>query len=599
MSAWWEQALHLATRHRAGLFAVAGLSLLSIGLNLLLPWPTKLIVDNVLRGEPPGGDWAWILGPLGQGGKFDQLLWLAGASAALFFAARLAEMVRVQIATKIGRVMQFELGDVLFMRLQQLSPAFHARTPAGDLVRRVTMDSKCVEEFLLGICLPAATAVVMLLAMFAVILSMSVWIAFLAIFMALPIALLVRRLIPKITEQSLVQQNIEGEVMSLAESNLSALPILHAFDRTEMEGQRFRSLTDRSVAALGRATTSERLFGILVGSTVALGTAVVLCVGGFQVLSGSLQVGSLLVILSYLALLYAPVETLARLSSAYAHSAAKAKRAYAILAEQEIITNPRDADAAAVPERAAGAIAFEDVSFGYTRERPTLSRVSLTIAPGETVAIVGPTGAGKSTLAALLLRLFDPGSGRVTLDGIDLRHWPLDRLRHQFGLVLQDPYLLPISVRDNIAFGAPEAELQRVVTAAETAGADGFIRRLPEAYATLLGERGVSLSGGERQRLAIARALVRDAPIMIFDEPTAALDAETERKLMAAFYPDRRERTTIIIAHRLSTVRNADKIIVLNAGEIVEMGAHVELMARGGLYSELVQQSAREPLPLS
>jgi ATP-binding cassette subfamily B protein/subfamily B ATP-binding cassette protein MsbA len=484
--------------------------------------------------------------------------------------------------------MQFELGDVLFMRLQQLSPAFHARTQTGDLVRRVTMDSRCVEEFLLGICLPAATAVVMLLAMFAVILSMSVWIAFLAVFMALPIGVLVRRLIPKITEQSLIQQNIEGEVMSLAETNLSALPILHAFDRTEMEGQRFRSLTDRSVAALARATMSEQLFGILAGTTVALGTAVVLGVGGFQVLNGSLQVGSLLVILSYLALLYAPVETLARLSSAFAHSAAKAKRAYAILTEQGVVAHKQDAVAASVPERAAGAIAFEDVSFGYTSERSTIRRISLTVAPGETIAIVGPTGAGKSTLIALLLRLFDPNSGRVTLDGVDLRAWPLDNLRRQFGLVLQDPYLLPVSVRDNIAFGAPEAELQRVVAAAQTAGADGFIRRLPENYATILGERGVSLS---------ARALVREAPVMIFDEPTAALDLETERKLMAAFYPRTRERTTIIIAHRLSTVRDADKIVVLNAGEIAEIGTHIELMGRGGLYSQLVQQSTMSHCP--
>jgi ATP-binding cassette subfamily B protein/subfamily B ATP-binding cassette protein MsbA len=315
------------------------------------------------------------------------------------------------------------------------------------------------------------------------------------------------------------------------------------------------------------------------------------------VLNGSLQVGSLLVILSYLALLYAPVETLARLSSAFAHSAAKAKRAYAILTEQGVVAHKQDAVAASVPERAAGAIAFEDVSFGYTSERSTIRRISLTVAPGETIAIVGPTGAGKSTLIALLLRLFDPNSGRVTLDGVDLRAWPLDNLRRQFGLVLQDPYLLPVSVRDNIAFGAPEAELQRVVAAAQTAGADGFIRRLPENYATILGERGVSLSGGERQRLAIARALVREAPVMIFDEPTAALDLETERKLMAAFYPRTRERTTIIIAHRLSTVRDADKIVVLNAGEIAEIGTHIELMGRGGLYSQLVQQSTMSHCP--
>ena len=459
-------------------------------------------------------------------------------------------------------------------------------------MRRVVMDSKCAEEFFIGIIIPAATSILMLIAMFTILVNMSLPIALLALLMATPIAILVHNLIPTITEQSLAQQNIEAQIMALAETNLSALPIVHAFDRTELEGKRFRNLTGQSVEALARATASEQLFGVLAGGTIALGTAIVLGVGGFETLNGTLQVGSLLVILTYLALLYAPVDALARLSSAFAHSAAKSHRALAILRERNFV-----ADASqritfpSVPNRAAGSLHFENVSFAYEAGGSGLHGVNMTISPGETIAIVGPTGAGKSTLASLALRLFDPDTGRITLDGIDLREWPLQALRRQFGLVLQDPFILSLSAADNIALGKPDADLKQIVSAAEAAMADGFIRRFPEGYATRLAEGGIALSGGERQRIANARALLRDAPVLILDEPTAALDIETERSLLAALHCDARNRTTIIIAHRLSTVRGADRILVLDRGQIVESGTHTELLARRGRYSKLHLQS--------
>jgi len=405
----------------------------------------------------------------------------------------------------------------------------------------------------------------------------------------------VYRLIPVITEQSLVQQNIEGQVMSFAETNLSAQPIVHAFDRAATEGRRFRTLTGRSVDALARATASEQLFGILAGGTIALGTALVLGVGAFQVLDGRLEVGSLLVVLAYLALLYAPVETLARLSAAYAHSAAKGRRAFAILSERDVVEDPPPRHASPrTPERAKGAIRLENVSFGYGEQGGTLRNIDMVIEPGQTIAIVGPTGAGKSTLISLVLRLFDPDEGRITLDGIDLREWGLDSLRRQFGLVLQDPFLLPLSAAENIAFGSTSADVAKVSAAAEAAGADTFIRMLPESYAARLGERGTTLSGGERQRVAIARALYRDSPVLILDEPTAALDVETERHLLATIHSRERIRTTIIIAHRLSTVRAADVIFVLDRGRIVESGRHLDLLAQRGLYFRLHQQTLAE-----
>ena len=588
MTAWWQDALRYPARHGGALAWIVALSLVSIGFNLLLPWPMKLIVDSVLAGRPFPEDWSWLSGLLGDDAS-RQLLWLALTSAALFLLLRVTEMARASLAARIGRSMQYELGATLFLMLQRLSPRFHVRAQTGDLVRRVAVDSRCVDEFFVGICIPAFTSVLMLVAMFTIMLAMSAEIAILAALMALPVAYLVYRLIPVITEQSLAQQNIEGEVMSFAETNLSAQPIVHAYDRAATEGRRFRILTNRSVDALARATKSEQLFGILAGATIALGTAIVLGVGGFQVLSGELEVGSLLVILAYLALLYAPVETLARLSASYAHSSAKGRRAFGFLAERDVVDDPPRI--ALTPERARGAIRFENVSFGYCEPGTTLRNVDMAIEPGQTVAIVGPTGAGKSTLISLALRLFDPGEGRITLDGIDLRQWGLDHLRRQFGMVLQDPFLLPLSAAENIAFGSPTADLAKVSAAARAAGADRFIGKLPDTYSTQLGERGASLSGGERQRLAIARALYRDAPVLILDEPTSALDVETERHLLATIHPRERVRTTIIIAHRLSTVRAADVIFVLDRGRIVEAGRHLDLVAQRGLYFRLHQQT--------
>jgi ATP-binding cassette subfamily B protein/subfamily B ATP-binding cassette protein MsbA len=586
MTAWWRTVLKYPAGHRGALAWIFVLSLTSIGVNLLLPWPIKLIVDGVLAGKPLPAEWLW------GADASEQIVWLALASAGLFVLLRTTEMARLSLAARVGRRMQYELGSTLFLHLQSLSPRFHARARTGDLVRRVATDSKCVDEFFIGICIPAFTSVLMLAAMFAIMLAMSPAIALLALLMALPVAYLVHRLIPVITEQSLVQQNIEGQVMAFAETNLSAQPIVHAFDRAATEGRRFRNLAGRSVDALARASASEQLFSVLAGSTIALGTAIVLGVGGFQVRDGALELGSLLVILAYLALLYAPVDTLARLSAAFAHSAAKGRRAIQVLNEQDMVQDPHRG--AALPDRARGAIRLENVSFGYDEPGATLRAITMDIEAGQTIAIVGPTGAGKSTLISLVLRLFDPDEGRITLDGIDLRDWGLDHLRRQFGLVLQDPFVLPLPAKDNIGFGAESADMAEIVAAADAAGAGGFIRRLPGAYEAPLGERGAALSGGERQRIAIARALYRDAPVLILDEPTAALDVETERHLLATIHPRDRTRTTIIIAHRLSTVRAADVIFVLDQGRIVEFGRHLELLARRGLYFRLNQRAFGE-----
>jgi ATP-binding cassette subfamily B protein/subfamily B ATP-binding cassette protein MsbA len=481
--------------------------------------------------------------------------------------------------------MAYRLGATLFEHLQRLSLRFHNRKPTGDLVRRVTTDSGCVRELIIGVWLPMLTALVTLIAMFAVMWRLDPLLALLALLVAPILGVLIKVFDGPMTDRTYRHQQLEGEMMTLAEQTLSALPIVQAFAREPHANNRFRGLAEKSLGAYLNSILAQLQFKIGLNGTTALGSAAFMVIGGLRVLEGSLTVGGLLVLLAYLTSLYTPMETLAYLSSGFASAAARARRVFEVLeTEQEVREAPGARPVPARPAEQRGHLRLQRVSFGYEPDRPVLHEISLEVRPGQTVALVGATGAGKSTLAALIPRFFDPWRGRISFDGVDLRQLQLASLREQIALVLQEPFLLPLTVAQNIAYGRPQAARAAIEAAARAANAEEFIRTLPRGYDTVIGERGATLSGGQRQRLAIARALLKDAPVLILDEPTAALDARTEALLLEALERLMAGRTTIIIAHRLSTIRRADQILVLERGRVAERGDHDALLAARGAY---------------
>ena len=579
--------LRYAVRRWAGLITVLAIMLLKTGMDVLKPLPMKILVDNVLNQQPLQGVSSRFIELLpGAAVREGLLIWSVAATVLLFFFGWALGLASSYANIGFGQRMIYDLAEDLYRHLQRLSLGFHNRKSVGDLIRRVTSDTSSVSTIVNGALLPVAASVFSLVSMFIIMWQMDSSLTLLAL-LVIPFMILTMYLYAKpMNELSYRQQVIEGEIYSVVEQTLSAIPVVQAFSREEFNDRRLRDVTDRTLKATIKSTKAQFWFKILIGLTTATGTAAILWIGGIHVLEGQLTVGSILVFISYLGSLYGPLESLMYTSLTISSAAGSARRVMEILdTEPEVENNP---DARALTN-VKGNVQFENVTFGYEPDRPVLRDINLQAFSGQTVAIVGATGAGKTTLLSLIPRFSNAWEGTVTIDGRDVREIELKSLRSNVGIVLQEPFLFPLSIAENIAYGKPNASRKEIEAAARDANAHEFVKNLPEGYDTIIGERGATLSGGERQRLSIARALLKNAPILILDEPTSALDAQTESLLLEALERLMKNRTTFIIAHRLSTIRKANQILVLENGEIVERGNHDELLSKRGIYASFYE----------
>lgn len=576
-----------ARPHWRAIVVLTATMLSEIALNLAKPWPLKLVIDNVLGHHPTPRLLTSVLP--GSSSPHGLLLWAACGSVAVFVLATASSTVYTYLSLRIGQQMTFELASDLFAHLQRLSLMFHSRRLLGDMIARVTGDSYCLSTLVTEALLPVVQALVMLAAMFAVMWTLEPTLTLVLLGMLPFLAVTIRYMARPIRKHSRERRDLEGQMSSVVEQTLGAVAAVQAFTREKTEVQRFRHYAHRTVLAYLRATLAGIWFEWVAGLVTAVGTAAVIYLGTDLALRGKLTPGTIIVFLSYLTTLYDPLDSLTSTATTVQTSAAEADRVMDILETQpDIQDRPGARDAKIV-----GPIRFERVTFGYEPGRPVVRDVSLQADPGDVVALVGETGAGKTSLMHLLVRFYDPWAGRITVGGTDIRDFRHQTLRAQIALVLQDPFIFPLTIRENIAYGRPNASIEEIVAAATAANAHEFITRSPDGYETQVGDRGGTLSGGEKQRLSIARAFLKDAPVLILDEPTSALDARTESSLLEALERLMVGRITFVIAHRLSTIRRANQILVLRHGEVIERGSHEELVAIDGAYADLYRRQTR------
>jgi ATP-binding cassette, subfamily B, bacterial len=568
---------YLLAHRQTVAWALAQVVLIS-ACELLKPWPLKIVIDSILGGQPlPWGfaaDWSAPALLLAACGSLVVLYALVGAFTVLNNYTTIGA----------GQRMVNDLRSDLYAHLHRLSLAFHSRARVGDLLYRVTADTLALQTLTMNCLFPALTALMLLLGMGTVMLFLDPALTLLALAVCPLLFVAIARLSRVINRAAGQAREHDSEVYTVVQRAMSAMRVVQAFTREEDEHRRFMTASRQSLAAGRRLYTLQTIYSAVINLVIAVGTAAVVWVGARHVLDGSLSVGSLVVFVAYLASLYGPVDSMFQTWGLAQSSAVGVQRVFELLdQEQTLADGAHEAPAGGV----RGEVTWEGVWFEYTPGRPVLRDIDLHVAPGQKVAIVGATGVGKSTLLGLLPRFHDAAAGRVLIDGIDVRDYTLASLRRQIAMVLQPPLVLPTTLRDNIAFGRATAGPDDVVAAARLASIHDTILARPDGYDTIVGEQGVTLSEGEKQRLTIARAIVRNAPILILDEPTSSLDTETEALIMQGLERLVAGRTTFVIAHRLSTVRKADLIVVLREGRIVEHGSFDALVERGGVFAGL------------
>jgi ABC-type multidrug transport system fused ATPase/permease subunit len=556
-------------------------TLLFVAVGLLTPWPMKILVDSVLGNEPLPRV-VRSLWPQ-PSDKFTMLVLTVSAGLLIAFLAGLLNVLTTYLNTRLEFATTLDFRSDLFQQAQRLSMAYHDQRRSGMVIYIINSMAGSATSVIMSV-LPFGQNVLTLVGMFWISFRLNPKLALLSLSIVPFLYYSVGYYTTHIRQRLLTVKGMEGETLSIIHEAVSMLRVIVAFGREDYEHARFREQGRRALHARVAITVRQTIFSLAVNTTTAIGTAMVLGYGAFLVLQHQLTVGQLLIVVAYIGSVYKPLEAISGTIGALQDQFVNLQLAFELLDKQPDI---RDTPGAVAIERARGRVQFEGVGFRYEGRAETLTNISFEAVPGQAIAIVGPTGAGKSTLVSLLPRFYDPREGRILLDGVDVESLTLKSLRQQISIVLQEPLLFSLSIAENIRYGQLDATMDDIVHAAKAANAHDFIVALPQGYDTPLGERGAQLSGGERQRVAVARAFLKDAPILILDEPTSSIDSRTEAVILDALERLMAGRTTFLVAHRLSTLRNVSTILVLNHGHIIERGTHDELLAHGGLYRQL------------
>jgi ATP-binding cassette, subfamily B, bacterial len=560
-------------------------SFAATGLNLLKPWPLKIIVDWVIPRFKLGAHVSWPnSGPWWTQEPRLVVFALCLALVVVQLLWGLCNYISNYVFVKIGLQALLDLRTELYAHLQRLSLKFHDTRRSADSSFRVAYDSQSIQTIYNKGFTNIIGSGVTLIGTFVVMLRLDWQLTLLSLAIVPLLIGTIYFFAKRIRSESTTIQEQESALLTQTQEGLSSVRMVHAFGREEFEVAQFHRQAHGSLQANLRYTMTNMKSALVISTLILMGTAAMYYLGTMHVLAGTLTLGSLLVFTAYLVILYQPLESLTYTAWAMEGATAGARRCFEILdSRDDVVDSPK----AIAIGKTNGAIAFQNASFGYDSTREILTGVNLEIAPNQIIGVVGGTGAGKSTLLSLVPRFYDPSAGRVTLDGRDIREITKKSLREQIAIVLQDTLLFSTSVRENIAYGRPDATDAEIREAARRAQADEFISKLPDEYESEVGERGGHLSVGQRQRIGIARAFLKNAPILLLDEPTSALDPTTESAIMETIKELMRGRTTIIITHRIATIHGVDQIIVLENGRVVEQGRGPELVTRGGVYAKL------------
>jgi len=577
--------LQLLRPRRRALAVILAAMLVQTVMSLAAPWPLKIVIDTVIgnRRQP---EWInWLLTMLGGAAHKGHIAVAAAIATVLIAVVTGAAMYAVSYFTEsLSQSIGNDLRMRLYSHLQELSLAYYDTTRVGTILSTLTSDVQTIQSFASTATLNIVTNTLTVVGMIVVMLLCRWDFTLIAVAVTPLLFLFVLRVNKAVRTAVREVRTHQSDLTAILQEGLQSIQVVQAFGREDHQAAQVRAASMNTVTAWLNARRVSSLLSPIVGMAIALCTGLVLWRGSLLILAGTMTVGALTVFLAYLAKFFQPIRDLAQMTNTIAQVSVAFERVVALMDTDKVIpetATPTD------PSQLRGEIIFNHVAFGYDPELPVLRDISVTIKPGEMVGIVGATGCGKSTIASLIPRFRDPDAGGITIDGVDVRDYALRKLRAQIGFVLQDTVLLRGTVRDNIGFGRPDATEDEIVEAAKLANAHEFITRMPNGYDSVVGDRGMTLSGGQRQRIGIARALIRDNPILILDEPTAALDAESEHLVVEALERLVAGRTVIAIAHRLSTLRNADKIIVVEDGVVSEDGSHDHLLALDGVYAQL------------